>query len=179
MGEDEGHPILAGLAALVGVALAVGVLVGGGALLAASTFGLTGSEGTGTSTSQQSMYLPKPSETAQDSGPRITLRPGETTSETTTSEAPEFEISLSASPDEVNPMQEIYLTGAYPGGDGAVVQVQRFENGKWDDFATVDAVVNGDSFSTYVQTARAGENRFRVKDTSGPAVSNEVVVRVR
>ena len=181
MGEDEGHPIVAGLAALVGVALTVGLLVGGGALLAASTFGLTGGEGTATSTSQQSMYLPKPSDTGQSSGPRITLQPGETTTtaEPPSSQAPEFEISLSASTEEVNPMQEIYLTGTYPDGDGAVVQVQRFENGRWDDFATVDAVVNGDSFSTYVQTARSGVNRFRVRDTSGPAVSNEVRVTVR
>ena len=32
-------------------------------------------------------------------------------------------------------MEEIYLTGVYPGGEGAVVQVQRLENGNWEDFA--------------------------------------------
>ena len=69
------------------------------------------------------------------------------------------------------------LTGVYPGGEGAVVQVQRFESGKWVDFP-VDASVSGETFSTYVQTARTGVNRFRVRDTSGPDVSNEVRVTV-
>ncbi len=76
-------------------------------------------------------------------------------------------------------MEEIYLTGVYPGGEGAVVQVQRLENGKWEDFATVDAVVSGETFSTYVQTAQIGVNKFRVRDTDGPEVSNEVRVQVR
>ena len=44
-------------------------------------------------------------------------------------------------------MEEIYLTGVCPGGEGAVVQVQRLENGNWEDFP-VDAVVSGETFST-------------------------------
>jgi len=75
-------------------------------------------------------------------------------------------------------MQEIYLTGVYPNGEGAVVQVQRFENGRWVDFP-VDASVSGQTFSTYVQTAHLGVNRFRVRDTSGPDVSNQVRVKVQ
>ena len=42
----------------------------------------------------------------------------------------------------------------------------------------MDASVSGETFSTYVQTAQAGENIFRVRDTSGPDVSNEVKVQV-
>ena len=76
-------------------------------------------------------------------------------------------------------MEEIYLTGVFPGGEGAVVQVQRFENGNWEDFATVDAVVSAETFSTYVQTAQTGVNKFRVRNTDGPEVSNEVKVRIR
>ena len=75
-------------------------------------------------------------------------------------------------------MEEIYLTGVYPNGEGAVVQVQRFENGRWEDFP-VDASVSGQTFSTYVQTAQTGVNRFRVRDTSSAQVSNEVRVKVR
>ena len=85
----------------------------------------------------------------------------------------EFGIQLT----EVRPMEEIYLTGVYPGGEGAVVQVQRFESGKWEDFP-VDASVSGETFSTYVQTAQRGVNTFRVRDTSGPDVSNEVKVKI-
>ena len=156
MNDDEGHPVISGLAALVGVGVVVGLLVSGGALAASSMLGLSGDDDDGTASSQQSMYLPKPSDTVQETGPQITLQPGEQTpTGTATSEAPpEFAISLSAAVTEVGPMEEIYLTGVYPGGEGAVVQVQRFENDKWEDFP-VDAVVSGETFSTYVQTAQA------------------------
>jgi hypothetical protein len=55
--------------------------------------------------------------------------------------------------------------------------VQRFESGKWEDFP-VDASVSGETFSTYVQTAQRGVNTFRVRDTSGPDVSNEIKVKI-
>ena len=170
MNDDEGHPVISGLAALVGVGVVVGILVSGGALAASSMLGLGGGDDDGTASSQQSMYLPKPSDTAQETGPQITLQPGEETpTGTATSEAPpQFAISLSAAATEVGPMEEIYLTGVYPGGEGAVVQVQRFENGKWEDFAAVDASVSGETFSTYVQTAQRGVNKFRVRDTERP-----------
>ena len=179
--DSEGHPVLAGLAALAGVGLVVGLLVSGGALAATSVLGLGGDdEGGGTSSSSQSMYLPKPSATESATGPAVTLAPGETTAPAapTTSAVPEFAISLSAQATEVSAMQEIYLTGVYPGGEGKVVQVQRLEDGEWADFATVDAVVSGETFSTYVLTARTGENQFRVRDTDSDAVSNEVKVNV-
>ena len=180
MTEDEGHPVLSGLAALIGVGVVVGLLVSGGALAASSMLGLSGDGESVDASSQQSMYLPRPSATESPTGPQITLQPGEETPSagTTTSAPPEFAISLSSSVTEVGPMEEIYLTGVYPGGEGAVLQVQRFEGGKWEDFP-VDAVVSGETFSTYVQTAQTGVNQFRVRDTSGPAVSNEVRVKVR
>jgi hypothetical protein len=181
LSEDEGHPIIAGLAALIGVGVVVGLLVSAAALAATSMLGLGGGDDGGTASSQQSMYLPKPSDTESEAGAQITLQPGEETPTSTapSTAAPEFPISLSASTTEVGPMEEIYLTGVYPSGEGAVVQVQRFENGKWDDFATVDAVVSGETFSTYVQTAHLGINKFRVRDTDSDAVSNEVRVKVR
>ena len=181
LSEDEGHPIIAGLVALVGVGVVVGLLVSGAALAGSSVLGLGDDGDDGTTSSQQSMYLPTPSATESASGPQITLQPGaESPTADPSSEAPpESAISLSASVTEVRPMEEIYLTGVYPGGEGAVVQVQRLENGKWEDFATVDAVVSGETFSTYVQTAQVGVNKFRVRDTDGPEVSNEVRVQVR
>ena len=176
--EDGHHPVIAGLLALVGVGVVVGMLVSGGALAASSWLGFSGGSDEGTASSQESMYLPKPSETDEPSGPQITLQPGEETpSSTATTEAPQFAISLSSAATAVGPMDEIYLTGVYPNGEGAVVQVQRFEGGKWVDFP-VDASVSGQTFSTYVQTAQLGMNRFRVRDTSGPNVSNEVRVKV-
>jgi hypothetical protein len=179
--DDEGHPIVSGLVALVGVGVVVGLLVSGAALAASSLLGLDSGDDGGTASSQQSMYLPKPSATEAATGPLVTLQPGQETPTATDSgspTAPQFAISLSAAQTEVGPMEEIYLTGVYPGGEGAVVQVQRFESGKWEDFATVDAVVSGETFSTYVMTAHTGVNKFRVRDTDGPEVSNEVRVKV-
>jgi hypothetical protein len=178
LSEDEGHPVVSGLVALIGVGVVVGLLVSGGALAASSMLGLGGDDDGGTTTSQQSMYLPRPSATASATGPQITLQPGEESPTGTESAvAPAFAISLSSSSTEVAPMEEIYLTGVYPGGEGAVVQVQRFQDGEWEDFP-VDASVSGETFSTYVQTGQLGMNKFRVRDTSGPAVSNEVRVKV-
>ncbi|HCB03300.1 MAG TPA: hypothetical protein PLZ93_07345 [Nocardioides sp.] len=182
MSQDERryHPIIAGLVALVGVGVVVGLLVSGAALAGSSMLGLGDDGDEGTTSSQQSMYLPTPVPTESASGPQITLEPGvESPSAPPSSSAtPEFPISLSTSSVQVSPMEEIYLTGIYPGGEGAVVQVQRLENGTWEDFATVDAVVSGETFSTYVQTGQVGVSKFRVRDTDGPQVSNEVRVRV-
>ena len=74
-------------------------------------------------------------------------------------------------------MQQIDLTGSYPGGDGAIVQVQRRQGGTWVDFP-VTASVSGGTFATYVQTGQTGVNRFRVIDSDSREVSNEVTVRV-
>ena len=79
MSDDEGHPVASGLAALVGVGVVVGILVSGGALAASSMLGLGGGDDDGTASSQQSMYLPKPSDTVPETGPQITLQPGEET----------------------------------------------------------------------------------------------------
>jgi hypothetical protein len=181
MSDSEGHPVLSGIAALAGVGLVVGLLISGGALAASSMLGLDGDDDSSTASSQQSMYLPKPSFTDSPTGPLVTLQPGEATPSATAPAAPptpEFPISLSAAQTEVGAMEEIYLTGVYPNGEGAVVQVQRLENGAWEDFATVDAVVSGETFSTYVETAQTGVNKFRVRDTDTELVSNEVRVKV-
>lgn len=87
-------------------------------------------------------------------------------------------ISLSASPLTVSSMQRIYLTGTYPGGEGASLQVQRFERGGWRNFPTSTSV-SGGTFSTYVMTGQSGPNRFRVVDAGSARRSNAVTVRVR
>ena len=74
-------------------------------------------------------------------------------------------------------MQQIDLTGTYQAGEGAILQVQRFEDGAWVDFP-VTVSVSGGTFATYVLTGRTGPNQFRVVDTDSEAVSNEVTVTV-
>ena len=77
----------------------------------------------------------------------------------------------------VSPMQQIDLTGTYQGGEGAILQVQRLEDGAWSDFP-VTTSVSGGTFGTIVQTGQIGPNQFRVIDTDTEAISNEVTVTV-
>ena len=182
--QDERHPIAAGLIALVSVGLVVGLIFGLAVMVGTRVLGVGGEEAAAQGTGEQSMYLPKPERTTGSNGPQITLAPapsqsGQTSepSESESTEAPDREISLSASQTQVAPMEQIDLTGVYPGGEGAILQVQRFTSGSWQDFP-VTASVSDETFSTYVQTSQAGPNRFRVIDTDTRLTSNEVKVIV-
>lgn len=181
--ESEGHPVLSGLLALVAVGLVVGLIAGLAALVGTRILGIGGESASADTTGNQSMYLPKPQKTTADSEPQITLAPGDSATESSTpqdgqtTKKPEKEISLSASQTEVASMEQIDLTGVYPGGEGAILQVQRFTSGAWQDFP-VTVSVSDETFSTYVQTSQAGLNRFRVVDTDTDLVSNEVRVTI-
>jgi hypothetical protein len=182
----ERHPVITGLIALVSVGLVVGLIAGLAALVGTHVLGLgaaeaSGGEGAGKAT----LYLPKPEKTQAPSAPLITLAPGETptggsSQPSEPSDSPtkqENRISLSAGENSVAPMQQIDLTGIYPGGEGAILRVQRFESGQWQDFP-VTASVSNQTFSTYVQTSRSGVNKFRVVDTDSGLKSNPVRVTV-
>lgn len=180
--------MLTGLLALVGVGLAVGLVLGGVALGATSVLGV-GDEPADTASEEQGFFLPRPSPTRAPSGPLITLS-GEPTPTSEGSEGAESptgtptdgaeeggEITLSAGQTSVGVMQQIDLTGVYPGGEGAVLQVEKFSGGSWQDFP-VTAVVSNETFATYVQTSFQGVNRFRVTDSETGVSSNEVKVTV-
>ena len=182
----EEHPVAVGLLALVGVGLSVGLFLGLAVLLATQVLGLGGGSHDGSSTSRHSLYLPAPEKTQAPSGPLITLQPGESPTATTSQapadkptkkKPPKKQIALSASETSVAPMQQIDLTGVYPGGEGAILQVQRFTNGGWQDFPVTVSVSN-ETFSTYVQTSQGGVNRFRVVDTDTGLQSREVRIAV-
>ncbi|HWM74235.1 MAG TPA: hypothetical protein VNQ53_10870 [Nocardioides sp.] len=186
---DERHPIAAGLLALLAVGLAVGLVLGGAALAATQVLGVGDNESANDDpSSDASLYLPHPEKTGKADGPLITLPTGaEETKETDTggpdpgpkeSETKkESEISLSAGQTAVGLMEQIDLTGVYPGGEGAILQVQQFTDGKWDDFP-VTASVSDETFSTYIQTSQTGLNKFRVIDSKSGDTSNEVRVRI-
>ena len=184
--DGEEHPVAVGLLALVGVGLAVGLIVGLVALAGTRVMGLGGDNASAQTTSEQSLYLPRPERTESPSGPLITLAPGETATPTeqptrdpssTPSKRAKKEISLSASQTSVAPMEQIDLTGVYPGGEGAILQVQRFTSGSWQSFP-VTVSVSDETFATYVQTSQSGVNRFRVIDTDSGLESNEVKVTI-
>ncbi|GEP39724.1 hypothetical protein NPS01_33870 [Nocardioides psychrotolerans] len=181
---SEGHPVLTGVVALVAVALTVGLILGGGALAVSRVLGIGGSdEATSGSTVQETMFLPPVEPTNPDSEPLLTLAPNpegsvsQFPSDEPSEEEPESSISLQAGQTEVGAMERIDLTGVYPGGEGAILQVQQFENGTWGDFP-VTATVSNETFTTYIQTGKPGPNRFRVVDTDDDEISNEVKVTI-
>lgn len=184
--KDKGNPVLVGLVALAGVGLVVGLLVSGAALGATRFLGL-GDGGTGgTATARESMILPEPVPTIPDNGPQLTLAPeptpdlaspGGAAPAPTTSAAPAG-ISLSASTTQARPGDQITLTGAYPGGDGATLAVERFTGGTWTSFADITTSVTGGAFSTYIRTSQSGESRFRMRDLGSEVTSNEVTFTI-
>ena len=182
----ERHPVITGLIALVSVGLVVGLIAGVAALVGTHVLGLGGAEASsGGGGGKATLYLPKPQKTQSASAPLITLAPGDTPSSDSSQPSEpsdsateqKTQISLSAGENSVAPMQQIDLTGVYPGGEGAILRVQRFESGQWQDFP-VTASVSNQTFSTYVQTSRSGVNKFRVIDTDSQLASNAVRVTV-
>ncbi|KRE93890.1 hypothetical protein ASG76_10730 [Nocardioides sp. Soil774] len=173
--DTENRPVLTGLIALVGVAVVIGLLGGLAVIVGVKATGIGGSSDAGSSGGAASTFnLPKPTDTGSASATQEPEQPSESQS---TSEAPAEAISLSATQQSVSPMQQIDLTGTYPAGEGAILQVQRFEDGAWSDFPVTAPVIGG-TFTTYVQTSRVGPNKFRVVDTDSEAISNEVTVTV-
>ncbi|WP_151084166.1 hypothetical protein [Nocardioides cynanchi] len=184
MSVDEQRPVLAGLAALVGVALAVGLVAALAVVAGAHVLGLGGGRADGgPGAAGATMYLPKPQKTQPASGPSITLGSAPTSSSASHSPRvrthPRKQISLQAGEQTVAPMGRIDLSGTYPGGEGAVLNVEKFSNGSWQGFYSVSATVTNGTFSTYIQTGTPGVNRFRVVDSDTHIASNEIKVTIR
>ena len=178
------HPVATGLVALVGVAVAVGLVLALVVLVGTKFLGVGGGSDTADTSSRASLYLPRPARTTGPSGPLITLdqqaqqSPSASASRPPKKGKPAPAISLSAGETAVAPMQQIDLTGVYPRGEGAVLRVERYTAGSWEDFAQISALVSNQTFSTYVQTSQPGINKFRVVDTDTGTTSNVVRVRI-
>lgn len=179
-------PVLTGLIALLAVSLTVGLLLGGVALVGSRMLGISGdSSGASGASEKESAVIPKPSKTAAN-GPQVTLQTeaSEQTQTDLETEPAETEttkntkaITLQAGQTAVGNFERIDLTGIYPGGEGAILQVQRLENGVWVEFdATIP--VSNETFVTYVQSAKVGVNKFRVIDNASGDASNPVTITV-
>lgn len=182
---DEDRPVLAGLLALASVAVAVGLVAAIVVVAGAHVFGLGGGHAANVAgDAGATMVVPKPQKTQPASGPSITLG-SEPTSSSSPTQSPKLKthqpkrISLQSGQTSVSPMGRIDLTGTYPGGEGAVLNVQKFSNGSWQDFYSISATVTNGTFSTYIQTGTPGVNRFRVIDSDTHKASNEVKVTIR
>lgn len=179
MVDTEERPVLSGLVALASVAVVVGLLAGLAVLVVTRMVGLDGDveTGSGSGAGQQTLYLPEPTQTSSSAQGQAPESGTPAAPSSPSQQTPAAAISLSASQLSVSAMQQIDLTGTYPQGEGAILQVQRLENGQWTDFP-VTISVSDQTFATYVQTSRPGPNKFRVRDTDSPQVSNVVTVTV-
>jgi hypothetical protein len=185
-GEDSGRrQVLVGLGALVVVTLLVGGIVSAMALGAARITGLGDSSSAGGPAEEPSLYIPpgEPS-TSPEVYPDPTRPDAEEPSESPTEQEPSEKpgreskkITLQAFPLEASAGERITMTGVYPAGEGATLQVQRFE-GTWADFP-VSATVSGGIYNTYILTSRTGEARFRVTDKALNRSSNPVTITIR
>jgi hypothetical protein len=171
--------LLAGLAALVAVALVIGGVVSVVALGAAKVTGIGDTRPQ--PTARPSLFIPSGEPTTTPEAfpdpPGSTASPSPRPSRPSATAKPRKRppaISLRAFPRRVGTNQRINLAGAYRGGQGRRLQVQRFE-GRWVDFP-VTATVRGGSFRTFIFSGRSGANRFRVLDEASGRASNAVQV---
>jgi hypothetical protein len=174
--DEDGWPrqLLVSLGALVAAALVIGGVIGMVALGAAKLAGV-GSSGPAAS-GEPSLYIPAPSTTS----PAATATtPSQPPADPEPADRPRRKprITLTASPSNASTFERIYLRGRYRGGNGATLQVQRFDGG-WSDFPVSTTVRNG-RFETYVLSGRGGVNRFRVVDESTGRTSRPVSVTLR
>jgi hypothetical protein len=178
-----GRQLLTGLGALVATTLVIGVVVGVAALGAMRLLGLD--EGSPQARSAPTLYLPSGTPTTSPEFYPDPVEPSSGATEASPSaESPgpaegrkRRRISLQAFPARVSPGERIHLTGVYRAGEGATLQVQRFEGGAWADFP-VSVTVRGGIFETFVTTSRTGRWRFRVVQVGSGKASNPVAVTI-
>jgi hypothetical protein len=183
--DDEAswvRQLVVGLSALVVISLLVGAVIGAIAFAAARMTGIDGTNVAGP-TRAPSLVMPtgRPSTSPQavpdpPGGDEPTPEQRPTTAKPSPIKRPK-PITLQVFPARVAPGERINLTGVYQAGEGATLQVQRFEGG-WTDFP-VTVRVSGGTFSTYVLTSRTGPGRWRVTDLTTGRSSQAVRVTVR
>lgn len=187
MSDSEDKPVTNGLIALVAVAVVVGLLAGIAILVATKMMGVGGDSASSDSTGGASLYLPEPSETDQHDGPLVTLpateetesakgrKKGEDKKEKQEKKTKD-EITLSPGASQASPGEELYLSGVYPTGEGAVLDIEiRIEGHGWQEFP-VDVSVSGSTFTTYVITSQVGKIQWRVVDKERKLKSNAITV---
>ncbi|KRF12288.1 hypothetical protein ASG90_14980 [Nocardioides sp. Soil797] len=187
MSDSEDKPVANGFIALVTVAVVVGLLAGIAILIGTKVMGVGDESASSEDTAGATLYLPEPSETDRDDGPLVTLVPGQETSSSESAEEsdkaddekskkPKDEITLSPGASQVSPGDELYLSGVYPTGEGAVLDIEiRLEDHAWQEFP-VDVSVSGSTFTTYVITSQVGKIQWRVVDKKRNLKSNAVSV---
>lgn len=182
---DRAAQVRGALLKALGVVVAFAVIIGLGTIAAVRVLGLdnsdpsaaVGSGGSGPDPALPTTALPAPrggGDTTLEASPEPSPRSSPTAS---TSPSSTGKIQLDVAPVRAQPNERVNLTGRYPGADDVELQVQRFQDGSWQDFG-VGVPVRFGTYATYIQTGRSGEQRFRVYDPAAKQGSNVVLVTI-
>jgi hypothetical protein len=179
--DDESswqRQVLIGLVVLVAVGTLIGGIVALLSIKAADLAGIDDAPSTGDPFAPDRTRDP---ETGAASDGPITTGPttgAETTGPTTSAPAPEQSIVLSASPESVAAYERVNLTGTATAPPGTMLQLERKEGGAWVAFPIDPVSISGGTFSTYIETGRAGMNIFRMRAVGRGQTSNDVRIQV-
>lgn len=184
MDPDLRRQVTRAVLMVTGIAVVLGLVVALTATAALRMAGVSGDDGPAPSVAAPEPELPTPDtvESSPTPSPTPSPSPTETTPSPTESRSAKptpkpRQIRLRAGASAATAMEEVTLSGRYPGGNGSTLQVQRREGGAWVPFPT-SATVEGGTFETYVALGQPGPNRMRVVDTSTGRTSNVVVIDV-
>lgn len=177
--DDRSSQVAGALLKALAVVVVIGVVIALGTTVMVRTLGLNANDSPGPVGSAPSgLAQPLPTTALPvPGGDQIPEEPTESASPSKTPDAGKRDIALEASPVKATPMERVNLTGTYQGADNRSLKVQRFEDGGWSDFG-VEATVRAGSYATYIQTGRAGVQRFRMYDPATKQGSNVVRVTI-
>ena len=190
------QPVAAGVRALLVVAVVGGIVAAGAVAVALKTSSIANDR----AAFDSGMTLSMPSFTQEPNQLQPVVLPQVTPSSTPTDPYADNASSDSSDPSVPLPSNQsgvfpinlqagernvtilLDLSGTYPQGEGAVLQVQQYVNGAWADFSppgqTGQFVVGGGLFSGSIQPSGKGVEQFRVRNVSNSDVSNSISVDV-
>jgi hypothetical protein len=123
---------------------------------------------------------PSPTEETEDTfEPTEPTEPTEPSPTEPTETRDPREPTLNASPDTASDMEQVTLSGRFPGmGAGVTLAVERKEGGTWASFgvpAVTTTTDQGGTFSTWILTGQSGRNLFRLTTSDGESTPTVVV----
>ncbi len=172
--EDRSAQVRGALLKAFAVVVVIGVVIAIGTTVVVRALGLNEGDSPGpVGTASSVPDKPLPTKAIPQPGDNKTAEPDPKPAD----KGKTGKIQLAISPVLARPMERVNLTGTYKGADNVGLQVQRFEDGNWQDFG-VDATVRVGAYATYIMTGRAGEQRFRMYDPESDEGSNVVLVTI-
>jgi pyruvate/2-oxoglutarate dehydrogenase complex dihydrolipoamide acyltransferase (E2) component len=103
----------------------------------------------------------------------------EPSDETADSGGEEPTIQLEDLADSAKPFEAVRIQGAYRGGTGTFLRVQRWDRGKWLDFPVPTKTDQAGQFITQAEFGQPGRYRLRVVDPDSGVTSKPFVVVIK